>query len=146
MRLSVLLVFMLSISLFGEELVVDSVVNQEDTTNRIDTVVTTEVEAVSDTIPADNDSAIEATVGKIPASVSQSDTTGTATTATSVNGSIDEKKVEVTETKNVAATASVEKIKLRKRHFNYRQQVGLAVGMMAFIVVMMTTAQSLNPK
>ena len=42
--------------------------------------------------------------------------------------------------------ASTRKIRLTKRHFNYKQQVILAVGMMAFIALMMTTAQSWNPK
>lgn len=45
-----------------------------------------------------------------------------------------------------ASATSVKKIKLRKRDYNYRQQVLLAIGMMAFIAIMMTTAQSLNPK
>lgn len=54
---------------------------------------------------------------------------------------------------NIASTSSkkedqttVRKIKLVKRKYNYRQQIGLAVGMMAFIAIVMTTAQTLNPK
>jgi hypothetical protein len=41
---------------------------------------------------------------------------------------------------------SARKIKLVKREYDHRQQVVLAVGMMAFILIMMTTAQSWNPK
>ena len=44
------------------------------------------------------------------------------------------------------ARTSTRKIPLTKRQFNYRQQVILAVGMMAFVALMMTTAQSWNPK
>jgi hypothetical protein len=45
-----------------------------------------------------------------------------------------------------ADRASTRKIKLVKREYNHRQQIILAVGMMAFIAIMMTTAQSMNPK
>jgi hypothetical protein len=48
--------------------------------------------------------------------------------------------------KNVIPSSSVKKIKLRKREYNYKQQVRLAVGMMAFIAFVMFTAQNLNPK
>ncbi|MBD3420556.1 MAG: hypothetical protein GF398_10600 [Chitinivibrionales bacterium] len=37
------------------------------------------------------------------------------------------------------------KLKIVKRTFKYRQQIGLSVLMMGFILVIMTTAQSLNP-
>ncbi|HEX3020643.1 MAG TPA: hypothetical protein VHP36_10095 [Chitinispirillaceae bacterium] len=43
-------------------------------------------------------------------------------------------------------TEKKEKTKLVKRNFNSRQQVGLGIGMMIFIAVIMTTAQSWNPK
>ncbi len=39
-----------------------------------------------------------------------------------------------------------EKTKLIKRTFDSRQQVSLGVGMMVFIALIMTTAQSWNPK
>jgi hypothetical protein len=42
--------------------------------------------------------------------------------------------------------SNVRKIKLVKRNYNYRQQIWLAIGMMAFVALMMTTAQTLNPK
>ena len=42
--------------------------------------------------------------------------------------------------------SSVKKIKLRKKSYNYRQQITLAIGMMAFIAVIMFTDQSLNPE
>ena len=52
----------------------------------------------------------------------------------------------VSDTEKPAEQASARKIKLIKREYNYRQQVLLAIGMMAFIAIMMTTAQSYNPK
>lgn len=39
-----------------------------------------------------------------------------------------------------------EKTKLIKRTFDSRQQVSLGIGMMIFIALIMTTAQSWNPK
>ncbi len=39
-----------------------------------------------------------------------------------------------------------EKTKLIKRTFDARQQVSLGIGMMIFIALIMTTAQSWNPK
>ena len=39
-----------------------------------------------------------------------------------------------------------EKTKLVKRTFDSRQQVSLGIGMMVFIALIMTTAQSWNPK
>jgi len=41
--------------------------------------------------------------------------------------------------------APPQKIKIRKRTFNFREQVLLAVGMMAFILVLTTTVDSFNP-
>ncbi|MBD3319886.1 MAG: hypothetical protein GF350_02205 [Chitinivibrionales bacterium] len=38
------------------------------------------------------------------------------------------------------------KLKIVKREFNFKEQVGLAVGMMAFILIVMTTEQAWNPK
>lgn len=42
--------------------------------------------------------------------------------------------------------ASTRKIPLIKRQFNYKQQVILALGMMAFVAIFMTTSQTWNPK
>lgn len=39
-----------------------------------------------------------------------------------------------------------DKMKLVQRTFNHKQQVYLGLGMMAFIALIMTTAQSWNPK
>jgi len=41
---------------------------------------------------------------------------------------------------------SARKITLTKRKYNYKQQIILAVGMMVFVALMMTTAQNWNPK
>jgi hypothetical protein len=38
-----------------------------------------------------------------------------------------------------------EKIKLVKRTFDYKRQIGLALGMMAFVLIMMTATENLNP-
>lgn len=46
----------------------------------------------------------------------------------------------------VQDTSNTRKIKLIKRKYNHRQQVILAIGMMVFIGIMMTTAQNMNPK
>jgi hypothetical protein len=37
------------------------------------------------------------------------------------------------------------KLKLVQRGYSYRQQIGLAVGMMAFVAVIFTTSQNWNP-
>jgi hypothetical protein len=37
------------------------------------------------------------------------------------------------------------KIKILKRKFDVREQVGIALGMMAFVLIMMTTSQAWNP-
>ncbi|MBN1307405.1 MAG: hypothetical protein JXA18_05775 [Chitinispirillaceae bacterium] len=42
--------------------------------------------------------------------------------------------------------SSARKISLIKRQYNYRQQIILAIGMMAFVAIIMTSAQSWNPK
>ena len=39
----------------------------------------------------------------------------------------------------------IEKIKIVRRDFKYRYQVRTALGMMAFIAIVLTTAQSWNP-
>lgn len=39
-----------------------------------------------------------------------------------------------------------DKTKLIKRTFNHKQQIFLGIGMMVFIALIMTTAQSWNPK
>ena len=145
MRSSVLLVVVLCLPLFGEEQAVDSVDNKKDTIKSIDTGATQTEEANSTVIQADRSSAVDATDGEPTVDLSQRDTTQTVVKTTTVKDSIGGKKVEVTENKDVTTTSSVKKIKLRKRKYNYRQQVILAVGMMAFIAIMMTTAQSLNP-
>lgn len=44
-----------------------------------------------------------------------------------------------------AATVPADSLKVVKRTHRYRRQVGLALAMMAFVAVMMTAAQSLNP-
>ena len=77
---------------------------------------------------------------------SEPDSLHPAATGSSGSGTTGEKQAQVPEKKDVAATQAIRKIKLRKREYNYRQQIGLAVGMMAFIAIMMTTAQTLNPK
>ncbi|MBD3345538.1 MAG: hypothetical protein GF401_10790 [Chitinivibrionales bacterium] len=43
-------------------------------------------------------------------------------------------------------TSHTKKLKIVKREFNFKEQVGLAVGMMAFILAVMTTSQAWNPK
>ena len=42
--------------------------------------------------------------------------------------------------------AAPEQIKVVKRRFKYKRQVGLALGMMAFVALMMTSAQTWNPE
>jgi len=42
--------------------------------------------------------------------------------------------------------AKQEKMDLVKRSFNHKQQVFLGIGMMAFVAIIMTTAQSWNPR
>lgn len=39
-----------------------------------------------------------------------------------------------------------EQIKVVKRTFKYKRQIGLALGMMAFVALMMTSAQTWNPE
>ena len=43
-------------------------------------------------------------------------------------------------------TKQIEKIKVVRRRFKYREQVGTALGMMAFIAIILTTVQSWNPE
>ena len=43
------------------------------------------------------------------------------------------------------STKKIEKIKVVRRRFKYREQVGTALGMMAFIAIVLTTVQSWNP-
>ena len=45
-----------------------------------------------------------------------------------------------------AARPSVEDLKVIKREHKYRQQVGLALFMMAFVAIMLTTTDALNPR
>ncbi len=44
-----------------------------------------------------------------------------------------------------ATTEESQKIQLIKRDFRFGEQIGIAVGMMAFVAFMMITAQSWNP-
>lgn len=139
MRTFTLLILLLVSLALGVEPTSDSAVTPQISISSVDTTATPDsTSSVLDSIKADV---------AVPVDTSQSDTVQAAATvsATPVD-TIDQQTVEVTENKDIAATSSVKKIKLRKRKFNYRQQVVLAVGMMAFIAIMMTTAQSLNPK
>ncbi len=43
-------------------------------------------------------------------------------------------------------TRQIEKIKVVRRRFRYREQVGTALGMMVFIAIILTTVQSWNPE
>lgn len=43
------------------------------------------------------------------------------------------------------STKKIEKIEVVRRKFKYREQVGTALGMMAFIALILTTVQSWNP-
>ena len=43
------------------------------------------------------------------------------------------------------STKKIEKIGVVRRKFKYREQVGTALGMMAFIAIILTTVQSWNP-
>ena len=84
--------------------------------------------------------------GEATAAPDVPDTTESVEKVTVRSDSTGEKQVQVTEKNEVAATTTVKKIKLRKRDYNYKQQIRLAVGMMAFIAITMMTAQNLNPK
>ncbi len=44
------------------------------------------------------------------------------------------------------AAADAKKLKLVKRSFEYREQVGIALGMMGFVLLMMTSASQWNPR
>jgi len=46
----------------------------------------------------------------------------------------------------IDTTTQIEKIKVVRRRFKYRAQVGTALGMMAFIAIILTTVQSWNPE
>ncbi len=131
---SILVTLCFTVPLFSAETVSDSL--------RPDTVIiSTERDSlVQDSLVEQSDSMDTTAV------VSEPDSLLPTAGGTSGSGTTGEKQVQVTEKKDVAATPAVRKIKLRKREYNYRQQIGLAVGMMAFIAIMMTTAQTLNPK
>ena len=47
---------------------------------------------------------------------------------------------------DTAAPKKIEKIKVVRRKFNYREQVGVALGMMAFIAIILSSVQSWNPE
>jgi hypothetical protein len=51
-----------------------------------------------------------------------------------------------TDTLATDTTKQIEKIKVVRRRFKYREQVGTALGMMAFIAIILTTVQSWNPE
>ena len=44
-----------------------------------------------------------------------------------------------------AKKKEVPKVTIVKRNFSYREELGVALGMMAFIALLMTANQSLNP-
>lgn len=132
---TVLVTLFLTVPLFSAETVSDSL--NPDTVS-----VSTERNSM---VPADSlfehtDSMDTTTV------VSEPDSLLPAAAGGEGSGTTVEKQTQVPEIKDIAATPVIRKIKLRKREYNYRQQIGLAVGMMAFIAIMMTTAQTLNPK
>jgi hypothetical protein len=52
----------------------------------------------------------------------------------------------VTRVADSAATQSSAKLVVVKRDFNYREQIGIALAMMAFVALMMTTTQTFNPR
>jgi hypothetical protein len=131
---SILITLCLTVSLFSAETVSDSL--SSDTI----TVSTERDSMVPDSLVEQTDS-MDTT-----AAVSEPDSLLPAAAGGEDSGTTDEKQTQVPEIKDIAATPVVRKIKLRKREYNYRQQIGLAVGMMAFIAIMMTTAQTLNPK
>jgi hypothetical protein len=131
---SILITLCLTVSLFSAETVSDSL--SSDTI----TASTERNSMVPDSLVEQTDS-MDTT-----ATVSESDSLLPAAAGVGGGGTTDEKRTQVPEIKDIAATPVVRKIKLRKREYNYRQQIGLALGMMAFIAIMMTTAQTLNPK
>ena len=51
-----------------------------------------------------------------------------------------------TDSTAVDTTTQIEKIKVVRRRFKYREQVGTALGMMAFIAIILTTVQTWNPE
>jgi hypothetical protein len=108
--------------------------------------------AVTDTA---SKASVARTVTDTAASTSDSITRQSAIADTTVAGAVAAQPdpvlhpAAVKKVESPAATperTSMRKIKLIKREYNYRQQVVLAVGMMAFIAIMMSTAQSWNPK
>ena len=46
---------------------------------------------------------------------------------------------------NADSTGGIRKIPVVRHRFKYREQVGTALGMMAFIAIILTTVQSWNP-
>jgi hypothetical protein len=48
--------------------------------------------------------------------------------------------------KDTASVQSSTKLVVVKRDFKYREQIGIALAMMAFVVLMMTTSETFNPK
>ena len=138
MKCIMLLALFFIVPLAGAEVEKDSANAAVDTV-LTDTTVQVEVGS-SDTLPDST-----STAGDL-ATENASDRVQSAEMSKTSTDTIDEKKVQVTEKKDVATTSSVKKIKLRKRQYNYKQQIRLAVGMMAFIAVMMMTAQNFNPK
>ena len=51
-----------------------------------------------------------------------------------------------TDTLATDTTKQIEKIKIVRHRFKYREQVGTALGMMAFIAIILTTVQTWNPE
>ncbi|MBN1576954.1 MAG: hypothetical protein JW913_10405 [Chitinispirillaceae bacterium] len=81
----------------------------------------------------------------IPAAVNDSFPGSPATEKSPDRPAVSEKTTVQSETE-ASTKSSIRKIPLTKRRYNYRQQIVLAIGMMAFIAIIMTSAQTWNPK
>ncbi len=57
----------------------------------------------------------------------------------------DSSEVEASEPLEIASEPKVEKLKIVRRKYKYKNQVRAALGMMAFFVIVLTTTQSWNP-
>ena len=137
---SIVFALFVAASVFGSDTEENSVAPEEDTNVSVDTA-----EAASGDIQSTSPEST-AVSGEATAAPDVPDTTESVEKVTVRSDSTGEKQVQVTEKNEVAATTTVKKIKLRKRDYNYKQQIRLAVGMMAFIAITMMTAQNLNPK
>jgi hypothetical protein len=90
-----------------------------------------------------DDSTARTTVGKTTfAPAASSDTLpGSPATADSTVQSVTTKTTVTQSQTEASKKSSIRKIHLTKREYNYKQQVILALSMMAFIAIIMTTAQ-----